>query len=109
MIDISGPAIDQLIKGYPYYVKETVPRTAYIGLDQNVTSIGVLATVLTTTRLDERVAYLITQAVFKSLKKIHSISEVFRYLHPIKMATRGMTALLHTGARRYLQTSGRMK
>ena len=105
MINITGPAIDQLIGRYPYYVKTTIPRTAYIGLDQNVTSIGMLATVLTTTRLDDRVAYLVTQAVFESLKKIRSINEVFRYLHPIEMATRGMTAPLHKGALRYLQTN----
>ena len=109
MVSITGPAIDQLIGRYPYYVKTTIPRTAYIGLDQNVTSIGMLATVLTTTRLDERVAFQVTQAVFESLKKIRSIGEVFRYLHPIEMATRGMTAPLHTGARRYLKSSGRVK
>jgi uncharacterized protein len=109
MINIAGPAIDQLIGRYPYYVKTTIPRTAYIGLDQNVTSIGMLATVLTTTRLDSRVAYLVTQAVFESLKNIRSSNEVFRYLHPIEMATRGMTAPLHKGARHYLQSSGRVK
>ena len=109
MLSIEGPVIDKLIKRFPYYVKTTIPRTAYIGLDRDVTSIGMLATVLTTTRLDDRIAQIVTQAVFESLRRLRRSASVFRYLHPIEMATRGMTAPLHKGAHHYLKTSGRVK
>lgn len=109
LIDVVGPPVDRLLKRYPYYVPAIIPRTAYGGLRRDVRTIGLLATVLTTSRLSDATAFEVTRTVFENLNLIRRKNNAFRSLHPIEMANRGLTAPLHPGARRYLHESGRLR
>ncbi len=108
LLDVEGPAIDRLIADNPYYVRALVPLDAYVRLGYEVGTIGLLATVMSTDKVDPRVTYLVTKAVFENLDYIRRQRGSFKRLHPLEMARKGMTAPRHRGAERYLREAGRL-
>lgn len=109
LVAIDGPAVDDLIKHYPYYVRGRIPADAYEGVKEDVATVGMLATVMTTTRLDEKVGYAVTKAVFDDLANFPDYSPIFLYLYPTDMVQYGLTAPFEAGAERYYRDTGRIK
>lgn len=109
IIGISGPAVDELVKRFPYYVRARIPAAAYPDLNRDVPTIGMFATVVTTTRLNEEVAFRVTQAAFEQLLLIRKANEVFQFMNPVEMVKGPLTAPFHDGAQRYLRKTGRIQ
>lgn len=108
LVEISGPVVNQMIARNPFYVPALIPRDSYIRLDRDVNTIGLLATVVSTDKVDPRITYLVTKAVFENLSYIRGQRDAFRRLHPFEMARKGLTAPRHRGAEKYLQEVGRL-
>jgi len=108
IVNVEGPQIDQLVAGNPYYSYMTIPGGIYVGNDEPVRTFGVRATVVVAEDMDDDTAYGIVKAVFDNLEKFRRMYPAFGQLDPKSMATEGLTAPLHEGAKRYYREKGLM-
>jgi len=106
MLDLSGPAIDDMMLEHPEYERTVIPGGTYLSNPLDVQTIGVRAVVVATKRLSDALAYEITKDVFENF-------EVFRRLHPSfamlsvdRMIAAGGRVPLHAGAARYYRERG---
>src|SRR4029077_15472774 len=57
LVSLTGPAIDKLISGKPYYAKATIPGGMYGNNPQSTETYGVLATMVTSAKTPDDVVY----------------------------------------------------
>jgi TRAP transporter TAXI family solute receptor len=107
-VGVSGAAADRLIASNPFYVKALIPKEAYSGMHDDVPTVGLVATVMASDKLDTATAYYLTKAVFENLHFVTSKHPAFYRLHPLEMARKGITAPRHPGAEQYLKEVGRL-
>lgn len=110
IVPIKGKGIERLLKKYPYYAKSTIPGKFYPNADikGDIETIGVKATFVTSSNLDEKIVYAITKEVFDNL-------EAFKKLHPAysvltkENMLQGLSAPIHKGALKYYREAGLIK
>ena len=107
-VQVKGAAVDRLLASNPYYVRALIAKETYDQMREDVETIGLVATVMASDRLDAATAYYLTKAVFENLSFIQSKHRAFLRLHPFEMARKGMTAPRHPGAAQYLREVGRL-
>lgn len=108
LISITGPAVDALIKEYPYYAKATIPGGMYANNPNPTETYGVLATVVTSAKVPEATVYAMTKAVFENFDEFKKLHPAFANLDPKKMIKDGLSAPLHPGAAKYYKEKGWM-
>ena len=106
IIPVDGPDIDKIIKTNPYYAYTTIPGGMYNGTPNDVKTIGVKATFVTTAEEDPEVVYQVVKAVFDNFDNFKTLHPVFGLLDPSKLVHEGNTAPLHPGAVRYFKEKG---
>ncbi|MDX1513375.1 MAG: TAXI family TRAP transporter solute-binding subunit [Gammaproteobacteria bacterium] len=106
IVEVSGSAIDKLVDEHPYYAYTEIPGGIYPGNPESVTTFGVKATVVTSTRLDEETVYTIVRTVFENLDDFQKMHPAFGNLDPRNMTSDGLSAPLHDGALRYFREKG---
>lgn len=107
IIPISGSGLDNLLARYPYYAKSLVPIKHYPNAvnKNDVPSIGVKATLVSSTKVSDDIVYAITKEVFDNL-------EAFKKLHPAYLVLtkenmlQGLSAPIHPGALKYYKEAG---
>lgn len=108
---VSITDIEPLVKKFPYYSLTTIDMTQYpeaTNANEKVTTVGMLATFVTSAKVPDDVVYAITKEVFENLDE-------FKKLHPaLEGLTRetmleGLTAPIHPGALKYYKEAGLMK
>ena len=110
-IPITGLGIDELIANKHYYTETTIPVAQFYPNAEDpvdVRTLGVIATLCTSSKVPAHVVYTITKEVFENF-------EEFKRQHPALMGLRkedmlrGLTAPLHPGAMEYFKEVGLMK
>ena len=101
-------AIDALVKTKPYYAYATIPGKLYANNPDPTRTYGVLATVVTSSKVPADVVYLVTKAVFDNLDEFKKLHPAFANLDPKTMVKDGLSAPLHEGAARYFKEKGLM-
>ena len=109
LVPITGPAIDKLVKDHPYYGYATIPGGMYSNNPQPTKTYGVLATVVTSSKVSPDVVYAVTKAVFENFDEFKKLHPAFAHLDPKQMISAGLSAPLHEGALRYYREKGCMK
>lgn len=109
IIPVEGDDIDKLIQKYPYYAKTTIPGGLYKGNPDDISTYGVVATIVTDKDTPDDVIYSITKAVFNNLDRVKKIHPAFANLTAEKMIKDGLSAPLHEGAKRYYKERGWIK
>ena len=108
---VSITDIEPLVKKFPYYSLTNIDMAQYpeaTNANEKVTTVGMLATFVTSAKVPDDVVYAITKEVFENLDK-------FKKLHPaLEGLTRetmleGLTAPIHPGALKYYKEAGLMK
>jgi len=105
IVPIEGPAIDKLVKKYPYYAKGAISGTFYKGVTKDVPSIGVKAVLVTSTDVSEKAVYTVTKAILDNF-------EAFKKLHPAyktitkKSLLDGLSVPQHKGAMKAFKEAG---
>ena len=103
--------IEPLVKKFPYYSLTNIDMAQYpeaTNANEKVTTVGMLATFVTSAKVPDDVVYAITKEVFENLDE-------FKKLHPaLEGLTRetmleGLTAPIHPGALKYYKEAGLMK
>jgi hypothetical protein len=82
-----------------------IPGGIYKGVDKDVPTFAVKATLVTSDKEPEEVVYSMVKTVFENLDRFRTMHPAFRSLQPQEML-KGLSAPLHPGARRYYKEKG---
>jgi TRAP transporter TAXI family solute receptor len=110
IIPITGAGIEALLHKHPYYAEAVIPAGFYPNTENSsdVETIGVKATFVTSSELDENVVYAITREVFDNLDEFKKLHPAYGVLTKANML-QGLSAPVHRGALRYYREAGLVK
>jgi hypothetical protein len=106
LVSVTGPAVDKLVKEKPYYAKATIPAGLYPGNDQPTQTYGVLATMVSSSKVPAETVYQVTRAVFENFDEFKKLHPALANLDPKSMIKDGLSAPLHDGAVKYYKEKG---
>ena len=106
LVSLTGPAVDKLVNGAPYYAKVNIPGGLYAGNPDPTPTYGVLASFVTTTKVPEATVYELVKAVFENFDDFKKLHPAFANLDPKDMVKNGLSAPLHPGALKYYKEKG---
>lgn len=109
LVNIAGPAVDNLIKQNPYYRTATIPGAMYVGNPDDTKTFGVGATFVTSAKVSEKVVYTIVKSVFENFDTFKKLHPAFANLKKEEMVKDGLSAPLHRGALKYYKEAGLIK
>jgi TRAP transporter TAXI family solute receptor len=107
IVPIKGEDIDEMLQLYPYYTKSVVPRSFYpYALNtEDIETIGVKATFVTSKKVAANIVYAITKEVFENFEEFKSLHPAYQALKKQEML-KGLSAPIHRGALRYYKEAG---
>ena len=108
LVPITGPAVDKLIKEYPYFAAATIPGGIYPNNPEPTKTFGVTASFVSSAKVSEDVVYAMVSAVFNNFEEFKKLHPAFNNLDPKDMIKSGMSAPLHPGAVKYYKEKGWM-
>lgn len=109
LVPLKGVFVDKLVAVTPYYVFATIPGGLYPNNPQPTESYGVVATVMTSSKVPADVIYQIVKAVFDHFDEFKALHPALGGLSPSTMVKDGLTAPIHDGALRYYKAKGWVK
>jgi hypothetical protein len=101
-----SPIIEKLNREDPFYVSSVIPGGTYKGIPQDIRTLGVVATLVTTADVPVDVIYGITKAYFENLEILQALSPLFLSLTKDEMVETGLAAPIHEGALKYFSEVG---
>ncbi|MBQ8585577.1 MAG: TAXI family TRAP transporter solute-binding subunit [Butyricicoccus sp.] len=109
-VDINVLPIDDahaqtLISAYPYYTQVTIPGGTYSSVEEDVTTVAVMATLIASNELSEDVVYELLKAMDENLDSLRSGHAKFEEFS-IESAANGVSIDFHPGAQKYLEEKG---
>ena len=108
-MSLTGPAVDKLIASQPYYAKTTIPGGMYPNNPDATQTFGVLATVISSSKVPAESVYQVVKAVFDNFEEFKKLHPALANLKPEDMIKDGLSAPLHDGAARYYREKGWIK
>jgi len=109
LVEVSGPAIDKLVKENAFYRYATIPGGMYSSNPDDLKTFGVGATFVSSTAVPEEVVYQVVKAVFENFDDFTKLHPAFANLKKEEMIKDGLSAPLHDGAIRYYKEAGLLK
>ena len=109
LASITGPDVDKLLNGRPYYAKATIPGGMYPGNPDPALTYGVLATVVASSKTSPETVYQVVKAVFENFDEFRKLHPALANLKPENMVADGLSAPLHEGAVRFYKEKGWVK
>jgi TRAP transporter TAXI family solute receptor len=108
VVPVTGPVIDKLISANDYYAPATIPGGMYKGTSKDVTTFGVGATFVTSSKVSDQVVYTVVKAVFDNIRRFRRMHPAFAHLKEKAMIKNMLSAPLHPGAVKYYKEKGWM-
>jgi TRAP transporter TAXI family solute receptor len=108
LVNVVGAPVDKLVADNPFYRKATIPGGMYAGNDQDATTFGVGATIITSADVPDNVVYTLVKAVFDNFADFKKLHPAFANLKEEEMIKDGLSAPLHPGAVKYYKERGWM-
>jgi len=109
LVNLTGPAVDKLVKERPYYAVATIPGGMYPNNPQPTTTFGVQATIVSSAKVPVDVVYTVVKTVFDNLDEFKKLHPALANLKPEDMIKNGLSAPLHEGAVKYYKEKGWIK
>ena len=109
LVPLTGPGVDKLVADKPYYAKATIPGGMYPNNPNPVATYGVLATVVSSSKVPAETVYQVVKSVFDNFEEFKKLHPALAYLKPENMVKDGLSAPLHEGAARYYKEKGWIK
>lgn len=106
MVNVTGSAIDKLVKDADYYRMATIPGGMYRGNPADTTTFGVGATFVSSTNTSEDIIYNVVKSVFENFDQFKKLHPAFANLKKEEMIKDGLSAPLHDGAKKYYKEAG---
>ncbi len=107
LVNAWTPEIQKLVEETPYYRKAVIPAGMYNN-DEDITTFGVGATLVTRADVPEEVVYTLVKSVFENFDQFKKLHPAFANLKPEEMIKDGLSAPLHPGAIKYYKEKGWM-
>ncbi|MFH0785858.1 MAG: TAXI family TRAP transporter solute-binding subunit [Pseudomonadota bacterium] len=108
LINVTGPAIAELVAANPYYADATIPGGMYRGNPDTTKTFGVTATIVTSAKVPVDTVYYLVKAVFENFDEFKNLHPAFANLDKKQMIKAGLSAPLHEGAVKYYKEAGLM-
>lgn len=109
LVSLTGAAIDKLVKEKPYYSYATIPGNLYPNNPTDTKTYGVLATLVSSSKVPADTVYTVVKAVFDNFEEFKKLHPALANLKPEEMVANGLSAPLHEGAARYYKEKGWIK
>jgi TRAP transporter TAXI family solute receptor len=109
LVSLTGSAVDKLVKEKPYYAYATIPAGLYPNNPQETKTYGVLATLVTSSKVPADTVYTVVKAVFDNFDEFKKLHPALANLKPEDMVKNGLSAPLHEGALKYYKEKGWVK
>jgi TRAP transporter TAXI family solute receptor len=106
ILPIDGELVERFVRQNPYYGAATIPAGTYPNQPRAIRSVGLLATLVTTTRESEENVYQMTRAIYEGFDKLKAAHPALANLDKLGTTKAGLTAPLHRGVERYLRDTG---
>lgn len=103
MLPIAGELIDRFTRQNPYYAAITIPANTYPGQTRSVRSVGLRATLVTTTRESDEAVYRMASAILGDFDGFKSAHRALAGVEREDVLSAGLTAPLHRGVERYMR------
>lgn len=108
-IAVSGEAVAKVIKDRPYYTVAVIPAALYPGMQADVPTLGVRATLVTLAATPPDMVYALVKSLFERFEDFTALHPGLANLKMEEMVAAGLTAPLHDGALRYFREAGLIK
>lgn len=108
LVNVTGAAVDKLVKDNDFYRKAVIPGGMYRGNDADTNTFGVGATFVSSTNTDANTVYHVVKSVFENFEDFQKLHPAFNNLNKSEMVKDGLSAPLHDGAARYYKEAGLM-
>ncbi len=109
LVSITGSSVDKLVKEKPYYAYATIPAGLYPNNPQETKTYGVLATLVSSSKVPADTVYVVVKAVFDNFDEFKKLHPALANLKPEEMVKNGLSAPLHEGAAKYYKEKGWIK
>ena len=100
LLPVDPAKADELIAKYPFYTKTTIPAGTYQGFDEDVQTISVMAMLVVNDKVDDKLGYAITKAIFSNLDRIQAAHAVGKMISK-ENAEKGMSLDMNAGAKKF--------
>jgi TRAP transporter TAXI family solute receptor len=108
LLPISEARRKLLVATYHYFMSYTIPAGAYVGLEEDVNTVAVQATLVASNRIQAGDVYRATQALFDGRAEITAAHPNGAELS-LESAVRGITIPFHPGALKYYREKKALK
>jgi TRAP transporter TAXI family solute receptor len=107
IIPITGQEIAEMVNRLPYYAESTIPKKFYPNATniEDIETIGVKATFVTSKNVSDAIVYAITKEVFGNLEEFRALHPAYGMLSEQNML-KGLSAPIHKGALKYYREAG---
>jgi TRAP transporter TAXI family solute receptor len=105
LLSFDKDTLDTIIKTNPFFVENVIPAGTYRGIDTDVSTLSVMAILITNWNVSEDVIYNFTKALFENINDIRP-SHVLAGDIGLTTATAGLSAPLHSGAAKFYNEKG---
>jgi len=102
LLPVDGAAADALIAKYPFYTKTTVPAGTYAGFDEEVPTVSVMAMLVCTDKVSDKLGGEIAKAIFSNLDRLQAAHSVGKLITK-EGALKGMSLPMNKGAEDFLK------
>lgn len=101
IVPLDGEVEKKLVAASPFYAFITIPAGTYETTNTDVTTFGVVATLITSAEADKQIVYELTRAVMENIEDFRQLHPAFANLEPKRMVKDGLAAPIHPGAMKY--------
>ena len=100
LLPVEDKVADDLIAQYPFYTKTVIPAGTYVGFDEAVPSVSVMAMLVAGPTVNEELGYTVTKAIFSNLDRLRTAHPVARQItrETVQM---GMSLPMNAGAEKF--------
>ncbi len=108
VVEVADAEVEKLVADNTFYRMATIPGGMYNGTTSDVSTFGVGATFVSSTKVSENTVYTIVKSVFENFDEFKKLHPAFANLKKEEMITNGFSAPLHPGAEKYYKEAGLM-
>lgn len=108
LVGVTGKTIKNMVKNQPYYSQVSIQSGIYKNMMRDVQTLGLSATLVSTSKVSEKTVYDVVKSVFTNFKKFKNAHQVLKHLDKKTMVGLAHAAPLHAGARAYFKEAGLM-
>lgn len=105
LLPVDGASADAIMSKHGFYTRMTIPAGTYAGMDSDVNTLAIKATLAVSAKLDEKIVYAMTKALFENQAELAQAHAKGKDLSAAYAVT-GVSVPFHPGAAKYFAEIG---